>query len=725
MLQKLGFLPGFNKQVTETGAEGQWFDGDNVRFRYGTPEKIGGWTQLGDDKLTGAARAIHHFDDNSGIKYAAIGTNRILYVYSEGLFYDIHPIRTTITGADFTSTSSSTTVTINTGGTSHGLNEDDIVMFDNVTLPSGSTYGTATFEDQKFMVTSVPSTNTFTITMDSQESGTPLTNAGSASVLCYFTVGPSQQLGGFGWGTGLWSGTAIGAATTTLSTAITDLITTTVVVANSAAFPASGSIRIGTEDISYTNNDTSTNTLSGGARGINGTTKATHSGGATVTNITDFVGWGNASAQDFTLDPGLWVLDNFGTKLIALIFNGACFEWDAAGPGATSTRATIIANAPTASRHVLVSTPDRHLVFFGTETTVGSAATQDDMFIRFSSQESIDQTDSYTVKADNTAGTQRLADGSKIMGAIRGRDAIYVWTDTAIFLMKFVGQPFTFAFEQVGTNCGLLGKNACIEVDGTAYWMSENGFFTYDGQLKSLPCLVEDFVYDDINVVSRDLINAGLNNLFGEITWYYATANSNQINRNVTYNYFDSTSRRPIWTTGTLARAAWQDSAVFDKPHATSYDPDSNNSYDVTGNTDGCTIYYKQETGTDQINAGGAVTAVLGSITSGDFDITRRSSRGDVVGTPDIRGDGEFIMRISRFIPDFISQTGDTQVSFVTRTYPNSSTTTTNFTVDSTTTKKDTRLRARSIALKVANTSTSQDWKLGTFRLDIHPGGRR
>jgi hypothetical protein len=725
MLQKLGFLPGFNKQVTETGAEGQWFDGDNVRFRYGTPEKIGGWTQLGDDKLTGAARAIHHFDDNSGIKYAAIGTNRILYVYSEGLFYDIHPIRTTITGADFTSTSSSTTVTINTGGTSHGLNEDDIVMFDNVTLPSGSTYGTATFEDQKFMVTSVPSTNTFTITMDSQESGTPLTNAGSASVLCYFTVGPSQQLGGFGWGTGLWSGTAIGAATTTLSTAITDLITTTVVVANSAAFPASGSIRIGTEDISYTNNDTSTNTLSGGARGINGTTKATHSGGATVTNITDFVGWGNASAQDFTLDPGLWVLDNFGTKLIALIFNGACFEWDAAGPGATSTRATIIPNAPTASRHVLVSTPDRHLVFFGTETTVGSTATQDDMFIRFSSQESIDQTDSYTVKADNTAGTQRLADGSKIMGAIRGRDAIYVWTDTAIFLMKFVGQPFTFAFEQVGTNCGLLGKNACIEVDGTAYWMSENGFFTYDGQLKSLPCLVEDFVYDDINVVSRDLINAGLNNLFGEITWYYATANSNQINRNVTYNYFDSTSRRPIWTTGTLARAAWQDSAVFDKPHATSYDPDSNNSYDVTGNTDGCTIYYKQETGTDQINAGGAVTAVLGSITSGDFDITRRSSRGDVVGTPDIRGDGEFIMRISRFIPDFISQTGDTQVSFVTRTYPNSSTTTTNFTVDSTTTKKDTRLRARSIALKVANTSTSQDWKLGTFRLDIHPGGRR
>ena len=726
MLQKLGFQPGFNKQVTETGAEGQWFDGDNVRFRYGTPEKIGGWTQLGQDKLTGAARAIHHWDDNAGIKYAAIGTNRILYVYSGGIYYDIHPIRATLTGANFTSTASSKTVTVTCTGT-HGLNEDDIVMFDSVSgvTAVGSTYTDATFEDQKFMVTSVPTTSTFTITMDAQESGTPLSTSGSASILCYYTVGPAQQLGGFGWGTGLWAGTAIGAATTTLASTINDSVTD-IPLTSTAAFPSTGEIRIGSEDISFTANDTTTNILSGGAREVNGTTKAGHSAGATVTNISDYVAWGEASSSDFTIDPGMWVLDNYGTKLIALIYNGQCFEWDAAGAGATSTRATLLANAPTASRHVLVSTPDRHLVFFGTETTVGSTSTQDDMFIRFSSQESIDQTDSYTVKANNTAGTQRLADGSKIMGAIKGRDAIYVWTDTALFLMKFVGLPFTFSFEQVGTNCGLLGKNACIEVDGKAYWMSENGFFTYDGQLKSMPCLVEDFVYDDINVVSRDLINAGLNNLFGEISWYYGTVNSNQINRNVTYNYLDSSPKRPIWTTGTLPRTAWQDSAVFEKPHATFYDPSDNASTDCTGNTDGSTIYYQQETGTDQINAGGVTTAVIGSITSGDFDITqRRSNTGPTVGMPDLRGDGEFIMRISRFIPDFISQTGNTQVSFVTRTYPNSSATTTNFTIDSNTTKKDTRLRARSIALKVANTTTSEDWKLGTFRLDIHPGGRR
>ena len=725
MLQKLGFLPGFNKQVTETGAEGQWYDGDNVRFRYGTPEKIGGWQQLGADKLTGAGRALHHWDDNAGVKYAAIGTNRILYVYSGGTYYDIHPIRTTLTGAKFTSTSSSTSVTVTCTGV-HGLIDDDIVMFDSVSGVTGSsTYSDATFEDEKFMVTSVPTATTFTITMDTQESGTPLTTSdgNTTSVLCYYNVGPSQQLGGYGWGTANFGGTASGPATTTLATTVNDTITT-IVLTNSTAFPSSGEIRIGSEDISYTNNDTTTGTLSGGAREVNGTTKAGHTAGATITDISSYVAWGEASSADFTIDPGLWVLDNYGTKLIALIYNGKCFEWDATG--STSTRATVIANAPTASRHVLVSTPDRHLVFFGTETTVGAGGTQNDMFIRWSDQESIDASDSYTVKATNTSGTQRMADGSKIMGAIKGRDAIYVWTDTALFLMKFVGQPFTFAFEQVGTNCGLLGKNANIEVDGSAYWMSENGFFMYDGQLKSLPCLVEDHVYDDLNSVSRDLVNCGLNNLFGEINWFYCTAASNAVNRVVTYNYLDSTMKRPIWTTGTLPRAAWQDSAVYDRPHATYHDASDNASDDVTGNTDGITIYYKQETGTDQINAGGVTTAVLGSITSGDFDITqKRSNTGQTVGMPDFRGDGEFIMRISRFLPDFISQTGNTQVSFITKNYPNSSGTTTNYSIDSTTTKKDTRLRARSIAMKVANTTTSEDWKLGTFRLDIHPGGRR
>ena len=728
MLQKLGFAPGFNKQVTETGAEGQWFDGDNVRFRYGSPEKIGGWEQLGGSKLTGAGRAIHNWNNNINEKYSAIGTNRILYVFSEGAFYDIHPIRVTITGANFTSTSNSATVTI-TLSSSHGLQDDDIVLFDAVSGLSGSTFTNATFEDQKFMVTSVPSSTSFTITMATTESGTALTNAGSASVLCYYTVGPSIQQSGFGWGTGLFGGTAPGAATTTLATALTNTTGTTVVLTSSVGFPAAGTIQIGAEFITYTANNTGTGTLTGGARGTSGTTAATHSAGATITDVSNFNGWGQASSSNqFTLNPGLWVLDNFGTKLIALIYNGECFEWDAGPTNAVNTRATIIAGAPTASRHVLVSTPDRHLVFFGTETTIGDKNTQDDMFIRFSSQEDINQ---YTIRAENTAGSQRLAAGSKIMSAIKGRDAIYIWTDTALFLMQFVGQPFTFAFQQAGTNCGLIGKNAAVEVDGSAYWMSENGFFNYDGQLKSMPCLVEDFVYSvdpglGINTVPKDLFNAGVNNLFGEINWFYCSAGSAVVDRVVTYNYLDSSSQRPIWTVGSLDRTAWQDSAVYEKPHATYYDATDNASFDVTGNTDGSTIYYEQETGTNQVDAGGVVTAIPANILSGDFDITqKRSNTGQAVGTPDLRGDGEYIMRISRFIPDFIEQSGTTKVSFTTRNYPNSTPVTTNFDTTSATTFKSTRIRARSIAVEVSNTGKDEKWKLGTFRLDIAPGGMR
>ena len=720
MLQKLGIVPGFNKQVTETGAEGQWFEGDNVRFRYGNPEKIGGSSQLGDNKLTGAARALHHWDDNAGIKYAAIGTNRILYAFSGDTFYDIHPIRVTLNGCTFTSNAATITVTCQAD---HGLADNDIVLFDSVTIPAGSSVSAATFDDIRFMVTSVPTSTTFTITLPANITGTTL-SAGNTSAVTkvYYSVGPAQQEAGFGFGTGLWSGTAAGPAATTLATTINNSITT-IVLANSAAFPASGTIRIGTEDITYTTNTTATNTLTGVTRGTSGTTAATHSAGVAITNITAFVGWGNASNDDFIIDPGLWVLDNFGTKLIALIYNNECFEWDAAATNAVSIRATLIAGAPTASRHVLVSTPDRHLVFFGTETTIGNKLTQDDMFIRFSDQENINE---YTVKAENTAGTQRLAAGSKIMGAIKGRDALYVWTDTALFLMQFVGQPFTFSFSQVGTNCGLIGKNACVEVDGVAYWMSENGFFTYDGQLRSMPCLVEDFVFDGLNSTPRDLIFAGINNLFGEVTWFYPTTGSPSLDRNVTYNYLDSSAKRPVWTTGTLARTTWADSAVFDRPHATKYNRTDDASYDVVGNTDGSSIYFKQETGTDQITAGGVITTVIGTITSGDFDITqKRSSSGTSIGMPDIRGDGEYIARISRFVPDFISQTGNTQVSFVTRDYPNSSATTTNFTTSNTTDKIDTRIRARSIAFKVSNTAAAEDWKLGTFRLDIHPGGRR
>ena len=727
MLQKIGFAPGINKQITPTGAEGQWIDCDNVRFRYGTPEKIGGWRQLGENDLTGAGRGLHHFVNSLGRKYAIIGTNRILYAYSGGVFYDIHPIKSTNTLTNaFTTTNGSAVVTITFSG-AHGINASDIVLLDNFSTITDSNFGASDFNDKKFMVTSVPSSTTITITMPSNESGSGATTSGGIRAQHYYTVGPAVQAKGFGWGLGSWGGEEVGAFTTTLSGAINDTQTTGITLADPSQFPDSGTnfVLIGTEEISYTGINAS-NELTGVTREVRNTTKASHGAGDTVTSTANYVAWGEAASGDLVLEPGMWSLDNFGDKAICLIHDSAVFEWNSAASNATDNRATIISGAPTASRHMLVSTPDRHLVFFGTETTIGDTSTQDDMFVRFSDQEDIN---TYTPTATNTAGTQRLADGSQIRGAIRGRDAIYVWTDTALFTQRFVGQPFTFAFAQVGTNCGLAGQNACVEVDGAAYWMSENGFFRYAGKLESLPCLVEDYVYDDINLESgNQMVSAGLNNLFGEVMWFYPTSGSSVVNRMVAYNYFDSSPQRPVWTVGTLARTMWQDSAVFGSPHALSYDANTDTSFDVVGNTEGKTTYYQHETGTDQIK-GGTVTAITANISSGDFDISqRRGITGQSTGMPDLRGDGEFLMKIRRFIPDFISQTGNTQITLQLRNFPNDTQASSSlgpFTVSSSTQKVDTRARARAIALKVANTSSAQSWKLGTFRLDIQPDGRR
>lgn len=724
MLQKIGFQPGFNKQITETTAEGQWIDGDNVRFRYGTPEKIGGWAQLGESKLTGAARALHHLVNRSGNKFAIIGTNRILYAYTGGVFYDIHPIKTTTTLTNaFSTTNGSPTVTL-TFSTDHGINENDIILLDNFTTITGSDYTAADFDDKKFMVTSVPSATTLTITMPSNETGSGATLSGGIRVQHYYPVGPAEQLPGFGWGLAQYGGTVSGEATTTLVNSINAVQTTAIELTDASQFPTSGTnfIQIGTEEISYTG--ITSGVLTGVTRGVRNTTAATHNAGDTVTNTSDYIAWGEAASGDLVVDPGLWSIDNFGDKVIALIHNAQVFEWDSNATNAVINRATIIAGAPTASRDMLVSTPDRHLVFFGTELTIGDPTTQDEMFIRFSNQEDIN---TYQPTAVNTAGTQRLADGSKIVGAVRGRDAIYVWTDTSLFTMRFIGQPFTFGFQQVGTNCGLIGQNAALEVDGAAYWFSENGFFKYSGNLETMICLVEDFVFDDLNTTANQLINVGLNNLFGEITWFYCTESSTVINRCVTYNYLDSRPNRPVWTTGSLARGSWQDSSVFGLPHATYFNADDDASFDVVGNTEGSTIYFEHEKGTDEALAG-SINAITSNIESGDFDITQRVVGSQMTGIADFQGDGEYIMKIRRFVPDFLSQTGDTQITLQLKNYPNSTQASSPlgpFTITSSTDKVDTRARARAISLKVANTAANQSWKLGTFRLDTQPDGRR
>ena len=731
-LTQIKFAPGVDKQDTSVGAIGRWTDSDNVRWRYGLPEKVGGWQSLLTDSIVGVARKQHAFVDTEGNRYIAIGTDKFLLIFFEGQLFDVTPLATTISSATFTF-NGSTTVTITTSA-AHNLEDGDIVLFDSVTLPGGTGLSASDFEDKLFQVISTPTANTFTITFTSSGSAA---SGGSVDIKPYERIGPSAQTYGYGFGISQYGGTVQGAQTTTLNgalladTAGTGGSGTAVTVVSTTGFPAAGTIAIANELITYTSK--SSTQFLGITRGAKGTATTgtsngqAHSSSDTVTNASEFSGWGDAvDAGTITLEPGLWSLSNFGQVLVATIANGKTFTWNAGDAARLSVRASTTTtdfqttNNPTATRVTLISPTTRHLIHFGTETTIGSTATQDDMFIRFSEQENINE---YTITAVNTAGSQRLQDGTKIMGALVAKENILVWTDNALYTMKFVGAPFTFGFEQVGTNCGLIGKNAAIEIDGVAYWMGSNGFFSFDGTVNTLPCSVEDYVYDDVDTTKGQQVCAGINNLFTEVTWWYPTSGSDFNNRYVVYNYGTVNNPLPMgnWYTGVNTnsiRTTWIDSLVYPKPYATAYNSSNTGTFPaIIGETGlGQSVLFEHETGTDQVNPDGSVTTLTSFVQSYDFSLQTD------------QGAAEYFLAMRRFLPNFKILQGNASVTISVADYPadpNTNTTLSPFTVNSTTTKVDTRARGRYAALKIENTGVSESWRFGTFQADLQPDGRR
>jgi hypothetical protein len=718
-------LPGIDKQQTEVGAERRWVSSDNVRFRYGLPEKVGGWSSLLTDTIVGVARAQYSFVDLDGNRYVAIGTNKFLLIYFEGTLYDITPLGTTLSSATFTF-NGTTTITITTSA-AHGLLVGDIVLFDNVTLPGGTGLTDAAFEDKLFQVITVPTSTTFTITFTSTGSSA---TGGSVDVKPYDYVGPAEQTYGYGFGVGNFGGTVSGVATTDLDGTLGDNTSgttgTTIAVTSSTGFPAGGgTIAIGNELIDYT--AVSANNLTVITRAVDGSTRSSHADEDVIDNATDYAGWGSAvAASTVTLEPGLWSFDNFGDVLLANIANGKIYSWDSSIAARFTTRASttttsyITTSAPTASRSMMMSPVTRHLVLFGTETTIGATTSQDDMFIRFSDQETIN---TFAPTAINSAGSQRLQDGTKIMGAIKAKDNILVWTDTALYTMKHVGAPFTFGFEQVGTNCGLIGQNAVVEIDGVAYWMSTKGFFLFDGTVKSLSCSIEDYVYDDIDTTKGQQICAAINNLFTEVVWYYPTDGASYNDRYAVYNYGESVGSAQgkipggVWYPGTEARTSWMPAKIYPNPHSTKFDSTATGTFpSVIGETGlGQTIYFEQEVGTNQINPNGSSTAIAGSLESYDFDL-------------ETGGSGQHYLSISRFLPDFKTLTGNATVTLNLKRFPSSTATTSvysPFTVTSSSTQFNTRARGRFASVKIANSAVDETWRFGTMRLDVKPDGMR
>ena len=726
MLTKIKFAPGIDKQDTAVGAEGRWVDSDNVRFRYGLPEKVGGWQSLLTDTLVGVARKQHAFVDKDGNRYVAIGTDKFLIIYFEGQFFDVSPLATAITGATFTF-NATTTVTLTTAA-AHNISVGDIIRLKSTTLPGGTTgVTTATFDDTNFQVLSVPTSKTLTIqaaTAGSSSSG------GSVTIDPFEVVGPAAQSYGYGYGVGNYAGTITGAAQSTLDGALAantngnNGSATQIRLGSTTGFPATGgTIAVGSELITYTG--VAGAELTGITRGQKGTSPAIHNTGVTVTNATEFTGWGDAvDAGTITLEPGLWSLSNFGDVLVATIANGKTFTWDSSIAARLSTRASTntsgfaTTNNPTATRTTLISPTTRHLIHFGTEVTIGTPSTQDDMFVRFSEDENIN---AYTPEATNTAGTQRLQDGTKIMGALVAKENILVWTDNALYTMKFVGAPFTFGFEQVGTNCGLIGKNAAIEIDGVAYWMGNNGFFSFDGTVNTLPCSVEDYVYDDVDTTKGQQVNAGINNLFTEVVWWYPSSGSEFNNRYVVYNYGETGQNTPMgnWYTGTNTnsiRTTWIDSLVYPKPYATAFNSSNTGTFPViSGETGlGQSVLFEHESGTDQVNPDGSVTTLTSFIQSFSFSLQKDQA--------------EVFLALRRFLPNFKVLTGNNQVTLSIKDFPaqdDIETALSPFTITSDTLKVDTRARGRYANIKIENIGVGESWRFGTFQVDIQPDGRR
>jgi hypothetical protein len=599
--------PGINKEVTDYTGQGKWTDGDMVRFFQGSAQKIKGWERFLSTTLVGVVRDQHAWVALDGTRYNAFGTDRKLYVYEEGVAYDITPIRETQALTNPFTTNATTSVVVTDTG--HEAQKGDFVTFDSFSAIDGLDM------NKEFEITSVANNNAYVVTTTSAASGSTSGGGGSGNAKYQINIGPELSTSAFGWGTDTWGSSTWGTPSTT---------------------------------------------------------------------------------SNVTLEARQWSLDNFGQLLIATVLNGGAFEWSPSS--GVSTRATAITGAPTASRLSLVSTPDRHILFFGTESTIGTVGSQDDLLLRFSNQE---DRNTYQPTAENTAGSLRIADGSRIVAAERSRGQILVWTDTSLHSLQFIGPPFTFGLRQLGQNCGIIGSHAGVDINGVSYWMSQDSFFLFDGSVKKLPCTVEQFIFNNINVTGAENAFAGHNGEFNEIMWFYPRTGSDQINAIVAYNYLERT-----WWTGTLSRTTWIDREVYDNPIATEYSSTATaNNEVISGLSDGASSVFLHETGNN--GDGQAITAF---VKSGVVQI----------------GQGDEFAFVSKIIPDVEDQEGVLNAKLEFKNYPNNSTS-----VTKTTTFTDTtdfvslRGRGREFTVNLVSNTTGTAWRLGTQRFDIQPDGRR
>jgi len=732
----LKFKPGIVSDITSLSNEGGFVDGDKVRFRFGFPEKFGGWEKYSDNQYLGSARRLHNWVALDGSDFMGVGTHLKYYIEEGQTFNDITPIRSTVeTNVTFTTntvsdSSDSAFQTVLVNVTAHGANVNDFVTISNADASVGGI--AASVLNAEHQITELVSSNQFRINVGTTASSATTgaaKSSGSVTLKFQINVGLDNTVGGTGWGAGQWSGTTSGAAATTINQGgiYSDSNTSLTVTSSNPAIPAGGNHQIVATDILLIDNElitvtnVSSNTLTV-TRASSGTTASSHADGTTVRLAkgnadadNDFVGWGNAASVTI---PGaqirLWSHDNFGEDIIINPRDGGIFYWDKTEGLETRAKELSATNTysgetsvPQIAKQVLVSDQDRHVICFGCDGLGASATTdrgdgiQDPLLIRFSSQENpVD----FFPTATNTAGDLRLGGGSTFVQAVETKQQILVFTNKTLHAMKFIGPPFTFGLQELSKNITIMSPFSAVAVEDAVYWMGVDTFYIYSGgQTIQLPCTVKDKVFLDFNFSERDKVHVGVNSEFGEILWFYPSSSANnntntQIDKYVAYNYLEK-----VWYYGTLARDAWIDRGIRTLPQA-------------TGNQ----YLYNHEVGFDDDG-----TAMTSFVESSPIDI----------------GEGDKFVSLRQVIPDITfngSTSTNPSVSFTLKTRNNpgaaprsdqstskTATRESPSTVEQFTEKLDYRLRGRSFALKVESTSLGTKYKLGTPRIDIRQDGRR
>jgi hypothetical protein len=615
-IQSVKLKPGINREGTRYTNEGGWYDGDKIRFRQGTPEKIGGWTRISASVFLGVCRSLGNWVTLGGQNLIGAGTHLKFYISNVGNYNDVTPIRATVSLTNpFTTVSGSATVTVTdaNGGYING----DYVTFSNASAVGGITI------DGEYVVSSsaISAAGTYTITAASNASSSA-TGGGTVSAAYQINVGNAFATILTGWGASSWG---------------------------------SGAWNVGESSVAPVR---------------------------------------------------FWSQSNFGEDLIFGPEGGSIYYWDATN--GVTTRGVLLSslggasNVPIFQNIILVSDISRFVFCFGTNE-VGSA-TLDPTLLRWSDQE--DATN-WTPSAINQAGSLRLSRGTKIVAASQARQELLVWTDSSLYSLQYVGAPAVWAATLVGENISISSRNSVAYANGVAYWMGKDKFYMYDGRAQPLQCDVRKYVFNNFDTDQYGQVFSGTNEAFHEVWWFYCSSGSTTIDSYVIYNYLEK-----IWYYGTLARTAWLDSGLRDKPLAATYNLN----------------LVDHETGIDD-NIGATAAAISAYVVSSDFDI----------------GDGDRFSLVNRVIPD-VSFDGSTATNPVTTmtlyalassgsgyNSPASEGGSSNATITRTASSPvevftdliNIRVRGRQLAMKFESSAAGVTWQLGTSRLDIRPDGRR